>query len=213
MPTFAEVLALVKREEKRTGRTIGVAPETKHPSYFDSIGLSLEEPMLRTLKRFHLDNRNDEVLIQSFEVGNLEQLDAMTDLPLEQLTDATGGPADQPGTTYADMVTPAGLKQISTYADWVGPNKDQVLPRDPATGATGEPSALVDDAHDAGLEVVIYTLRDENQFMATNFRRGTDPNAKGDIRAEITAFLDAGVDGLFADYTDSAVDARDAWLS
>ncbi|MFC4784545.1 glycerophosphodiester phosphodiesterase [Nocardioides sp. MAHUQ-72] len=213
VPTFAEVLALVQREERRTGRTIGVAPETKHPSYFDSIGLSLEEPMLRTLKRFHLDNRNDEVLIQSFEIGNLEQLDTMTDLPLEQLTDATGGPADQPGTTYADMVTPTGLRKISAYADWVGPNKDQVLPRDPATGATGEPSALVDDAHDAGLEVVIYTLRDENQFMATNFRRGTDPNAKGDIRAEITAFLDAGVDGLFADYTDSAVDARDAWLS
>ncbi|MFC6044276.1 glycerophosphodiester phosphodiesterase [Nocardioides hankookensis] len=212
VPTFAEVLRLVQREERRTGRTIGVAPETKHPSYFDSIGLSLEEPMLRTLDRFGLDSKRDKVVIQSFEVGNLRQLDRQTDLPLEQLVDAAGGPFDQPGTTYAAMVTPSGLRSISRYADWVGPNKDLVLPRDPATGATGEPSDLVDDAHRVGLKVVVFTLRNENQFMATNFRIGTDPNADGDIHAEITAFLDAGVDGLFADYPDAAVAARDDWL-
>ncbi|KQW50904.1 glycerophosphodiester phosphodiesterase [Nocardioides sp. Root1257] len=212
VPTFAEVLRLVQREERRTGRTIGVAPETKHPSYFDSIGLSLEEPMLRTLDRFGLDSKRDKVVIQSFEVGNLRQLDRQTDLPLEQLVDAAGGPFDQPGTTYAAMVTPSGLRTISRYADWVGPNKDLVLPRDPVTGATGEPSDLVDDAHRVGLKVVVFTLRNENQFMATNFRVGTDPNADGDIHAEITAFLDAGVDGLFADYPDAAVAARDDWL-
>jgi glycerophosphoryl diester phosphodiesterase len=217
VPTFAEVLQLVQDEERRTGRTIGVAPETKHPSYFDSIGLSLEEPMLRTLKRFHLDRKRSPVLIQSFETGNLQELDRVTPLPLEQLVDASGTPYDHvvsgDPTTYADMTTPAGLAQIATYADWVGPSKDLVLPRDPATGATGTPSHLVDDAHAAGLKVVVWTLRDENQFMATNFRRGTDPNAKGDIFAEITAFLDAGVDAVFADYPDSAVDARDAWVS
>ena len=217
VPTFAQVLRLVKREERRTGRTIGVAPETKHPTYFDSIGLSPEEPMLRTLKRFHLDDKGDKVLIQSFEISNLRQLDTMTDLPLEQLTDASGAPYDKVAagddTTYADMVTPAGLKKIATYADWVGPNKDQVLPRDPSTGATTEPSDLVDDAHRAGLHVVIYTLREENQFMATNFRRGTDPNAHGDMHAEILAFLDAGVDALFSDFPDDAVDARDDWKS
>ena len=87
-----------------------------------------------------------------------------------------------------------------------------MLPRDPATGATGEPSAVVDDAHDAGLIVHVWTLRDENQFMATNFRRGTNPNAKGNIFAEVTAFLEAGVDGVFADFPDSAVDARDEWV-
>ena len=217
VPTFAEVLELVRDEERRTGRTIGVAPETKHPSYFDSIGLSLEEPMLRTLSRFHLDRKRSPVLIQSFEVGNLQELDEVTPLPLEQLVDASGAPYDRVAagdpTTYAAMVTPAGMQEIATYADWVGPSKDLVLPRDPATGATGAPSALVPDAHRAGLRVVVWTLRDENQFMATNFRRGTDPNAKGDIFAEVTAFLDAGVDAVFADYPDSAVDARDEWVS
>ena len=213
VPTFDEVLALVRREERRTGRTIGVAPETKHPTYFDSIGLSLEEPMLRSLRRHGLDNRRAKVVIQSFEVGNLRELDRMTPLPLEQLVDSGGGPADEPGTTYSQMTTPAGLRTIASYADWLGSNKDLVLPRDPATGATSTPSDLVPHAHRAGLEVVVWTIRNENQFMATNFRRGTDPNADGDVHAELLAFLDAGVDGVFADYPDAAVQARRDWLS
>jgi glycerophosphoryl diester phosphodiesterase len=215
IPTLEEVLRLVQREERRTGRSIGVAPETKHPTYFDSIGLSLEEPLLRTLDRFGLDSKRDKVLIQSFETGNLQQLDKLTKLPLEQLVDATGAPYDQVAggspTTYADLVTPRGLRAISRYADWVGPNKELVLPREPGTGATGAPSAVVSDAHRVGLKVVVFTIRNENQFMATNFRIGTDPNADGDVHAEITAFLDAGVDGFFADYTDTAVAARDDW--
>ncbi|CAI9409012.1 glycerophosphodiester phosphodiesterase [Nocardioides sp. T2.26MG-1] len=216
VPTFAEVLRLVRAESRRTGRTVGLAPETKHPTYFDSIGLSLEEPMLRTLHRYGFDKPRSKVLIQSFEVGNLRQLDKMTDLPIEQLVDAAGGPYDQAaaGTpvTYSSMLTPDGLRAVARYADWLGPNKDLVLPRD-ATGATGEPSTLVPDAHRAGLRVVIWTIRDENQFMATNFRTGADPVAKGNVHDEILAFLDAGVDALFADYPDSAVAARDDWLA
>ena len=216
VPTFAEVLRLVRAESRRTGRTIGVAPETKHPTYFDSIGLSLEEPMLRTLHRYGMDRKRSKVLIQSFEVGNLQQLDEVTELPLEQLVDGVGAPYDQVAagtpTTYASMTTPAGLRAVARYADWLGPNKDLVLPRD-ATGATGAPSALVPDAHRAGLRVVVWTIRDENQFMATNFRTGADPNAKGDVHGEVIAFLDAGVDALFADYPDSAVAARADWLA
>jgi glycerophosphoryl diester phosphodiesterase len=121
VPTFAEVLQLVRAESRRTGRTIGVAPETKHPTYFDSIGLSLEEPMLRTLHRYGMDRKRSQVLIQSFEVGNLQQLDELTDLPLEQLVDAQGAPYDQvaAGTpiTYASMTTPAGLRAVARYAD------------------------------------------------------------------------------------------------
>ena len=216
VPTLVEVLQLVRRESKRTGRTIGVYPETKHPSYFDSIGLSLEEPLVRTLDRFGLDRKRSKVVIQSFETGNLRELDTMTPVPLAQLVDASGAPYDLVAAgdprTYRDLVTPSGLAEIAEYADGLGANKDLVLPRDPATGATSAPSRLVSDAHREGLVVHVWTVRDENQFMATNFRRGVDPNAKGDVHAEIFALLDAGVDGIFADYPDSAVDARDDWL-
>jgi glycerophosphoryl diester phosphodiesterase len=217
VPTLEEVLALVEEESRRVGRKIGVYPETKHPTYFDSIGLSMEEPLVQTLREHGLDRAKAKVFIQSFETGNLRELDDLTRAPLVQLIDGSGAPYDLAAagdpTTYADMVTPDGLAEIAEYADGVGANKNLVLPRDPATGATGEPSGLVPDAHDAGLLVHIWTLRDENQFMATNFRVGTDLNAKGDILAETTAFLEAGVDGMFADHPDSVLVARDEWVS
>ncbi|WP_109510031.1 glycerophosphodiester phosphodiesterase [Nocardioides speluncae] len=216
VPTLQEVIDLVKRESKRAGRKIGIYPETKHPTYFDSIGLSLEEPLLRTLKRNGLDSKRDKVFIQSFETGNLRELAGKTRLQIVQLVNSSGAPYDLVAAgdprTYKDLLTPAGLRWISEYADGIGANKDLVLPRDPATGATGAPSTLVDDAHARDLIVHVWTIRDENQFMATNFRIGTNPIAKGNSRAEVQAFLDAGVDGMFADHPDTAVDARQDWL-
>lgn len=216
IPTLDEVVQLAKRESGRAGRTIGLAPETKHPTYFDSIGLSLEEPLVRTLRRNGLDRANAKVVIQSFETGNLRELDTLTRVPLAQLVDASGAPYDLKAagstTTYADLVKPAGLAEIATYAEWVAPNKNHILPRN-AAGAIGTPSAVVADAHAAGLEVVTWTMRVENQFLPTNHRIGTDPNAKGDLAGEIDAFLDAGVDALFSDNVDVAVAARDAWLA
>lgn len=216
VPTLEEVIRLAKRESGRTGRTIGLAPETKHPTYFDSIGLSLEEPLVRTLRRNGLDRANAAVVIQSFETGNLRELDTLTRVPLAQLVDAAGAPYDLEAagssTTYADLVEPAGLAEIATYAEWVAPNKNHILPRD-ASGAIGTPSALVDDAHAAGLKVVTWTMRVENQFLPTNHRIGTDPNARGDLAGEITAFLDANVDALFSDNPDIAVAVRDTWVA
>ncbi|WP_067437470.1 glycerophosphodiester phosphodiesterase [Nocardioides jensenii] len=216
IPTLDEVLTMVREESKRTGRTIGVYPETKHPTYFDSIGLSLEEPLLRTLREHHLDRPNAEVIIQSFETANLRDLDDRTRLPLAQLLDGSGAPYDLVASgdprTYADLTSPENLADIASYADGLGAHKDLVLPRDSA-GATGQRSALVDDAHDAGLVVHVWTLRDENQFLATNFRIGTDPNAKGDSIAEAKAFFDAGVDGVFTDQPDTTFEAREEWLA
>jgi glycerophosphoryl diester phosphodiesterase len=212
VPTLDEVLDLVHQEEQRTHRRIGVYPETKHPTYFASIGLPMEKALLASLRRHHLDRPGSRVFLQSFETGNLRQLNKMTRLPIIQLIDATGAPYDLRATgdprTYRDLTTPTGLREIAKYADGVGPNKELVLPRDSA-GNTTVPSALVRDAHREHMVVHVFTLRRENQFMAQNFRRGTDPNAVGDLAAEVRAFLHAGVDGLFTDNPDVAVQARD----
>ena len=217
VPTLQEVLNLVRAESHRRHRTIGVYPETKHPTYFDSIGLSLEEPLVAALEKYDLDDADDAVVIQSFETANLVELNTMIDSPIAQLINSGGQPWDftvaGDPRTYRDLTSAANLEWISTYADGVGVNKDLVLPRDPVTGATSTLSALVGDAHAAGLLVHIWTLRAENQFMATNFRSSSNPNEYGDLAAEITAFLDAGIDGLFSDQPDLAVAARDAWLS
>ena len=136
----------------------------------------------------------------------------MTRLPIIQLLDASGAPYDLRAAgdprTYRDLATPEGLRRIATYADGVGPHKDLVLPLD-ASGNTTTPSSLVRDAHRRRLVVHVFTLRRENRFMAQNFRRGADPNAAGDLAAEVRAFLGAGVDGLFTDHPDLAVEARD----
>ena len=211
IPTFQEVIDLAQSESRRLHRRIGVYPETKHPSYFASIGLSLEEPLVRTLNRNGLSAKHDAVIIQSFETANLRKLNRMTDVKLAQLADATGRPYDftvaGDPRTYADLVTPAGLKEISTYADGLGANKNLLIPRD-ASGRLLAPTTVVRDAHAAGLVVHAWTFRAENQFLPADFRIGTDPTERGDITAEYEAFLKLGVDGVFSDHPDTAVAAR-----
>jgi glycerophosphoryl diester phosphodiesterase len=216
VPTFDEVLDLVRQASRQRGVTIGVYPETKHPTYFDSIGLSMEEPLIRSLRRHGLDRPNAPIFIQSFETANLRDLATETKVPLIQLVDASGAPYDFVAQgdprAYSDLVTPAGLAEVSTYAAGVGTNKELVLPRN-AAGSTGEPSAVVSAAHATGLLVHVWTIRDENRFMAVNFRNGSEPNAIGNSIAETQAFLDAGVDGVFTDQPDTAVAARDQWMA
>lgn len=210
VPTFDEVLALARIESIRQGRRIGVAPETKHPTYFQGIGLPLEKPLLRSLTRFGLNHARAKVVIQSFETSNLKDLARRTRVPLVQLTSATGAPFDLVTAgdprSYADLMTPTGLRDVARYAAWLGPEKDSVIPRTPA-GALARPSRVVDDAHRVGLQVLAYTFRVENQFLPTDFRIGTDPHAPGDLAAEINAFADAGLDAVFSDHPDLAVEA------
>ncbi len=207
------MLDLAKRESRRSGRVIGVYPETKHPTYFDSIGLSLEEPLVRTLRRNGLARRNAPVFLQSFETQNLRDLDRMIKVPLVQLINETGAPYDLvvrgDRRTYADLVSPGRLDEISRYADGIGPSKNLVVPRDMA-GRLRAPTTLVRDAHREGLLVHPFTFRSENTFLPPAFRRGSDPKAYGDWAAEYALFFRLGVDGVFSDQPDHAVAARRA---
>jgi glycerophosphoryl diester phosphodiesterase len=212
VPTLQEVIDLTKRLSRELGREIGIYPETKHPSYFRSIGLPLERPLVRVLRRNGLDRKRSKVFVQSFETGNLKALDRELDVPLVQLLGGRGArPFDFVASgdprTYADLATPAGLREIARYADGVGPSKDYIVPRD-ASGASLEPTSFVEDAHDAGLLVHPYTFRNENQFLPLELRSSADPNAYGNAIAEYEQFYGLGVDGLFADNPDTAIEAR-----
>lgn len=215
VPTLDEVLDLIDAKEAETGRTIGVAPETKHPTYFDSIGLSLEEPLVRSLERHGLDGKRAAAVIQSFEVSNLEDLDRMVDTPLVQLIDFGGAPYDQvvagTGVTNDYLVTDKGLKSIRKYADQVAPYKYYFIPRN-ADNTLGEPTDLADRAERVGLPTVIWTMRAENKNLPAECRIGTDPIAIGDLACEVGPYLDAGVDAFFTDHPDLGVATRDAWL-
>lgn len=203
VPTFDEVLDLVRRRERETGRSIGVYPETKHPSYFAAHALALEPKLLAALARHGYGKKSDAVYIQSFEVGNLRALrGAGVPYALVQLVEGRGAPADLRGvgatTTYRDMISPEGLRQIATYADAVGADKSLVIPLS-THGEVQDATTLVRDAHAAGLAVHVWTLRSDAPFLAAGW--------KGDAAAEWRAFMAAGVDGIFGDFPDVGVRA------
>jgi glycerophosphoryl diester phosphodiesterase len=206
IPTLQEIIQLAQAKSQETGRVIGIYPETKHPGYFTSIGLPHEEPLLKTLALLDMTAADSPVFIQSFEVGNLKALRGKTKVRLIQLMDSDGGPADLPGTLYADMATADGLKAISAYADGIGPNKAMVIPRN-LLGNLGEPTALIADAHAVGLKVHPWTFRRENYFLPLAQKSGINPAAHGDVIAEIKAFVAAGVDGFFSDNVAEAAKA------
>jgi glycerophosphoryl diester phosphodiesterase len=241
IPTFDEILDLVARNERRLHKTIGVYPETKHPTYHQSHGLALEGKLLATLKRHHLDHKGAAVFIQSFEQANLKQLNKMTPLPLVQLVDAYDvkldgtlayfppfdrpydwtvsgrtGPAD----TFGYFATNAGLDEIKKYADVISPWKRYIVSatatdanHDGAAddvnhdGAVDEadwkalpPTDLIQRAHARGLKVHTWTFRDEKRRLLSDY--GDNP------LQEYLQFYGLGIDGVFSDFTGTAVAAR-----
>lgn len=238
IPTFQEVIDLAKSESARLGRTIGIYPETKHPIFHAAIGLPLEDRLLDALKAAGWTEKSSPVIIQSFETANLKYLRSKTKVRLFQLVDADdvdkdGGivlaaPFDKPydfvvtgdKRSFKDLVTAEGLKEIATYADGVAPWKPYLMPGKQVIGADGKPQDLnkdgtiderdrvllpatdvVKNAHAAGLQVHSWTFRSEPKRLASNFN--------GDPAAEYRAFLALGIDGLFSDFPDTAVKARD----
>ncbi len=206
VPTFDEILDLARAEGDRLGRPIGVYPETKHPSFFARAGLALEGPLLAALRRHGLDSADAPVLIQSFEVGNLVDLAGRTPVRLIQLIESTGSPFDR-AVPYRSMVSPSGLAAVAKYAHGIGTDKDLLVPR-AADESLLPATAVVDDAHAAGLAVHAWTFRAENRFLPLDFRIGADPNARGDIISEYDLFLRLGVDALFTDHPDTLAAAR-----
>jgi len=183
IPALDEVIELAEDRSRAAGRSIAVYPETKHPTYFRSIGLPLEAPLVAILDAHGLRSKTDPAFIQSFEPSSLQILRPMTELRLMQLLDE-GAEA-----------SPARLAAIAKYADGIGPHKRLIVPADSA-GSLLPATSLVDDAHAAGLFVHVWTLRSEDAFLSASYG--------GDPRREYEQFASLGVDGLFTDFPDVA---------
>ena len=228
--TLEEIIALAKRKSEETGRTIGIYPETKHPTYHQKLGLPLEKRLIDALDKAGWNRRGAPVFIQSFEQANLKQLRKMTLLPLIQLIDADdvnadgslafNAPFDRPydwtvsgdpkllARTFAYLVTDAGLKEVATYANGIGPWKRYIVST-VAAGLPGPgeasrtlapPTDVIARAHKAGLLVHAYTFRNEQRRLASDYA--------GNPINEYLQFYKLGIDGVFSDFTDTAVAAR-----
>ena len=217
VPTFAEIVDLVEHEAQSRGRTIGLIPEIKHSSHHHASGLDPERALVAAIDE-HAYLRRAPLGIQSFEVGNLRRLHALLrDHANVFLVQLVGAPdevpvdrvlAGDPASTYASMLTPGGLRTMAAYARVVAPSSRAVLPLD-ERGALAAPTRLVVDAHAAGLEVHVWTLRPENRFLPSALRCGDDLDARCESGAitEAGAFAAAGVDAVFADDPGLAVRA------
>jgi glycerophosphoryl diester phosphodiesterase len=186
IPTFDEVIALAQQLGASRGRPVGIYPETKHPTYFRSIKLPLEEPLLASLEKKGWNTREAPVFIQSFEQANLRELRKKTKVRLVQLA---GTPA---------LLSDAALKDIASYADGLGPEKRMVIPVN-TDGSLGAPTDVITRAHALGLVVHVWTLRVEKEFLPAAYQ--------GVAAAEFERFRQLGVDGVFTDFPDVGVKA------
>ncbi|HVG64329.1 MAG TPA: glycerophosphodiester phosphodiesterase [Hyalangium sp.] len=242
IPTFEEVLTLAQAKAQETGRTIGVYPETKHPTWHATQGLPLEDKLLTELDKVGWNKAEAPVFIQSFEQANLKALNARTQVRLVQLVDAndvdpkTGeitfaAPYDRPydwtksGRTqlFKDLLTPAGLDEVKTYADGIGPWKRYMVTVKATLDSSGNPvdvnhddaindadyqavasDTIIKDAQSRGLLVHTWTFRSEPRRLTSTYG--------GDPQKEYLEFFELGVDGVFSDFPDTAVAAREAHL-
>jgi glycerophosphoryl diester phosphodiesterase len=192
IPTLQEIIDLAKKYQ------VGIYPETKHPSYFKSIGLPLENPLLTALQKIEIP-----VFIQSFEVSNLQEIAQQTNIPLVQLINDNSQPYDFTlngnNQTYQDMIHPAGLSKIAEYAQAIGVNKNLIIPRN-ENSKLNPATSLIKNAHKEGLLVHSWTFRNENVFLPLDFQ--------DQPLEEYRLFLNLGIDGVFSDFPDTAVNAR-----
>lgn len=237
--TVQEIIDMIKK----SGRNITIYPETKNPTFHRQQGVPLEDKLLALLANAGWSDASAPVFVQSFEPGSLKYMRSKgSKLKMVQLIDAddvdlkTGAltyaaPYDRPydwaqsgdKRLFSDMVTPAGLAEIKTYADGIGPWKRYIVSVKGTLDASGKvvdvngdgkindadtttlaPTTLVADAHKAGLFVHPYTFRNEKRRLAGNY--------KGDPVQEYKQFYAIGVDGLFTDFADTALAARAEYL-
>jgi len=216
IPTLQEVIDLAKAKSSALGRTIGIYPETKHPSYFAGVAQAngvqrMEDKLVAILHANYGNSAGAPVYIQSFEVGNLQYINSVTNIRIAQLLSGGGRPYDfvlsGDSRSYADLakLNATGLLFIDGYADGVGANTNLMIPL--VGGKLGTPTTLVADAHSLGLEVHGWTFRAENVFLPNEFDSSTNPAAFGDMKGQIQAFVALGMDGFFTDQPDLGVAA------
>ncbi|WP_046244911.1 glycerophosphodiester phosphodiesterase [Hymenobacter terrenus] len=218
IPTFQEVIDLAKAQTVAKGRTIGIYPETKHPTFHETLGLPLTSKLMEALTAAGWNNREAPVFVQSFEVSNLRAIrdQFKSTVKTVQLLDADDvdaagnvtmvAPYAQPydfvvsgdKRTFLDLTKDAGLDFVKTYATGIGPWKPYIQPYTPTAKLPA--TSLIERAHQRGLIVHAFTFRNEPRYLLPAYEKNPT--------AEYQNFYDLGLDGVFSDYTATAVAAK-----
>lgn len=212
IPTFAELIALVRAAGSKAGRAIGLYPELKHPAFLEGLGFSPGSSLLAELKMAGLDDPQgpafaaNPVYIQCFEADTLKKLAAETRIPLIELWSAEGW--------WDTSRIRNRMAEVKRYAAGIGVEKIMIFPRNRKEQSQGV-TPLIFNAHRLGLLVHAWTFRAENAFLPAELRRGDPADSgyqalHGDLDSEIGKFIRAGVDGIFTDFPAAGARAREA---
>lgn len=212
-----DLFELIDEGSERFGRRLGLVAEIKHASYFESIGLPLDELFAAELDDAGWGGNDGRLVIEAFELTVLGKLAARgVGGKKVFLIEADGTPEDQrlahgeAAHSYADFVTEAGLYALGGLVDGISVDRSMIVRQDAA--GTAQSSELVDLAHSAMLEVYTWTLRPENRYLLPTHRSGAGQGHHGDWWSEFALIMGTGIDGVFADHPDLAVAVRDGLL-
>lgn len=207
--TLAEEIELIQGLNQTTGRDAGIYVEAKSPWFHHQAGKDLARGILEVLGKYGYTGKDDRAYLQTFDFHELRRIhdELLPTLGMDvrliqliarneweetmELRDGQWQPYD-----YDWMHTSDGMRQLSTYADGVGPAMDMIVKPDSTRGDVRFTS-LVGDAHAAGMQVHPYTLRRDPDHL---------PAYAADFERLLEIFLvEAGVDGVFTDFPDLAV--------
>jgi glycerophosphoryl diester phosphodiesterase len=234
IPTLDEVIALAKAEGSKRGRTVGIYPEIKHSVFHATeagFGANVfEDKLVATLHAAYGNTGSAPVFIQSFEVANLQYLNTKTSIKLVQLIDADDvkddgsmslvAPYHKPydfvvnndARNFGDLLKPAGLDFIKTYADAVGPWKPYLLKTvNDGVDRNGDGVVNINDRRVDGSTGVIEAAHQRGLLVHTwTFRDDASGYGFKDPKAEMAAYVKLGIDGVFTDFPATGVAAVEA---
>lgn len=208
---FRELLEIMARADEEHGREFGLVAEFKHASHFAGLGLPLDELFQTELSDAGWGTGGDRLILESFELTVLDRLAERVQGKRILLIEVSGAPWDQvlehgdAARPFSDYLTSAGLQEVAARFDGVSIPKSLIMNERRRTDASGSP--LVDAAHAAGLDVLTWTLRPENRFLAPEFRGTGGDGVFGNWHGEFAHVFATGVDAVFADHPDLALAA------
>ena len=196
LSTLEEELELIQGLNRSTGRTAGIYPEIKKPTWHRKEGRDLSRAVLPILARYGYATKADPCFLQCFELTEVKRL--RNELGwrgrLIMLIETKG--KDEDGTNHDHLCTPAGIQELAPLVDGIGPAVVRLVAW--SADGTAKPTALAKLAHDAKLALHPYTIRIDEL-----------PKNCPSVEALHTAlFRDAAVEGVFTDFTDVTI----AWL-
>ncbi len=189
--TFEEELQLIQGLNRSTGRVAGIYPEIKQPKWHRDNGADLSAAVLPILRRYGYATKDDACFLQCFELTEVRRLRGELGWQGRLVMLIGGGAKEPDGTDYAALCTPAGIRELATLVDGIGPAINRIVTW-PAAGAAPRFTTLVKLAHEAKLVVHPYTIRIDD----------LPKNCPSPEALHEALFATEKADGVFTDFPD-----------